>query len=520
MSPVSFRNRVTVVLIAVFVTAVNFISMPAEFYPGDAYAIKREAINLVRNGELGFRKSESSELGGFIKSEDQYYILNKSTDTYHNRWGPFNLAIFVLPELANLGKKATLIKGEPSADASVVLAHNIFNILLSVILAVFLYKTASLHTHRNYLRVFMVLSILYASFVWNYMRAQTYEIIHLTLFAGFFYYYVVFLRAFDGIRNFTSYRSYYFYNLFLAALCLSKSFFFFLYPFLFFAICFKLMEAGGEKKIGNLWRQKSNLFRIILPGVLTLAVFLLLSYLFYGELFLGYLSNKPHAGIIAYSYRYIPQRLYDYFISENRSLFVHMPLLILGLIGFPWYFRRHRYEAAFLMGSFLFAIVFFSFCYTVGEWCYGPRFFVFLLPALCLPLAYLVEYFIRSEKRLAMTAVTAAVLLVSALTVRAQMEVNSRAFHLRYELEDQLKLVINLSPGLQHYFAHANFAVIAHDTNIFMSGGNTGYLARALSRYQVPGQNKGALLIFLRKYLAPTFPENYFFKTVYGVDQK
>ncbi|MEJ2761057.1 MAG: hypothetical protein P8126_05830, partial [Gammaproteobacteria bacterium] len=266
MSPVSNKNRVTLFLIAVLVAAVNFISMPDEFYAGDAYSIKLEAINLVRNGELGFSKSKSANISTFLRNKDQYYILNESTNTYHNRWGPFNLAVFVLPELANLGRNMYLIGGKPYVGWHSILAHNIFNILLSVILAVFLYKTASLHTRRNYLRIFIVLAILYTTFVWNYMRAQTYEIIHLVLFAGFFYYYIVFLRAFDGIRSFRSYRSYYGYNLFLAGLCLSKSFFFALYPFLFFAICAKLMNTGGGGKISALWRHKNSLFWIIIPG--------------------------------------------------------------------------------------------------------------------------------------------------------------------------------------------------------------------------------------------------------------
>jgi len=498
------------VLIAVAVAAINFVSMPAEFYPGDAYAIEVEAVNLVRGGELGFSKDEANMITAFLAVRDQYFIYNQATGRYHNRWGPFNAALYVLPELANIARPRVFNGSHMDLDTAAILAHNVFNCILSVILAIFLYRLASLFTPYNSLRVFLVFGILYASFAWNYMRAQSYEIIHLTLFTGFFYYYVVFLRSFAATRRVTGCRSFYLYNLFLAGLCLSKTFYFFLYPVLFFPFCAKLISTGNTGIWDSLWRFRANLLRVIVPGVLTLAVCLLLSRWFYGDIFLGYLQNHPHSGAVSFSPQFIPARLYDYFVSNNRSLFVHMPLLLPGLAGFYWYARRHRYEAAFLIGAFLFCTVFFSFCYTVGEWCYGPRFFLFLLPALCLPVAYVVEALIRQYRYLALAVLATAMLLFSAVAVRAQLEVNSRAFHLRYELEDELGRAFDLPPEIAGYFAHANFAVIARDLNTLLAGGRTGFLAESLAAY-IPEGRKDEALQIIRRYLRPKFPLNYFF---------
>lgn len=506
------KHRLPLFLLALAVAAIGFLSMPAEFYAGDAYSIKLEAIHLVRGGEFGFSKSESDLIKDFLAVRDQYFIYNEETGRYHNRWGPFNLAVYIIPELANINAPEDHAGGKLQADRPAILAHNLFNVVLSVILTVLLYRLVSLFTRREILRVFLVLAVLYASFTWNYLRTQSYEIIHLTLFTGFFYYYVLFMRSFNAARRVTSYRSFYAWNLFLAALCLSKSFYFFLYPVLFLPFCAKLVSAAGVGPYRGLLDSRSNLLRVILPGMLTLAVYLLLSRLFYGEFFLGYLLNKPHSGAVAFSPAFIPARLHDYFISANRSLFVHMPLLAPGLIGFYWYLRRHRYEAWFLLGAFLFCIVFFSFCYTVGEWCYGPRFFLFLLPALCLPAAYVFEALIRHERYIALSAVTAAAVLISALGVYAQLEVNSRAFHLRYLLEGVLQRSIDLPPEIVHYFDHANFAIIARDLNTLLAGGHTGYLAETLADYVTPDKRAEALEI-LRNYLAPRFPVNYYLAT-------
>ena len=512
MSAVARKRNVTILILALAVAAINFISMPAEFYAGDSYAIKVEAMHLVRDGKFGFTAQEAYKLGGFLDVRDQYFRFNETTGKYHNRWGLFDLAISAIPELVNIGKPEQYLDGKAlKADKSSIFAHNIFNILLSLIFALFLYKSSLLFTRHNTLGVFLVFSILYASFTWNYMRAQSYEIVHLVLFTAFFYYYVLFLRSANNARSFATNRSFYLYNLLLAALCLSKSFYFYLYPILFLPICAKMISMSGQGVVRGMLLNRKNLCLVVLAGVVSMVVFLLSSYFYFGDIFFGYLKNHPHDGKIGFSYIFIADRLHDYFVSNNRSLFVHMPLLIAGLIGFPWCLRRHRYEALFLLGAFLFAVIYFSFCYTVGEWCYGPRFFLFLLPAMCLPSVYLVELFVKRRQVVALTALSMAVLLVSVISLRAQMDVNSRAFHLRYLLEGLLQQRVELPAEIRSYFEHANFAVIARDTNLLAQGKRTGYLAESFGKY-FQEDKKDELYAQLQQFVTSTFPENYYFR--------
>lgn len=511
MPAITHKRKLTIPLLAAFVLAVNFITMPADFYAGDSYAIKAEAIHLVRTGEFGFKKAEARDLGVLLDVTDQYFKLNTATGRYHNRWGLFNLLISSIPELVNMTRNEHFLRnGTLDIDEPSLFAHNIFNCLLSALLAVFLYRTAALFSRFNVLRLTLVVSTLYASFAWNYMRAQSYEILHLLLFTAFFYYYVVFLRCFDSRRRFTSYPSFILYNLCLAALCLSKSFYFIIYPLLFFPICARLTSINGGGLYRTVVRHGNNLLLVITAGVLTMLTYLIFSYFFYGQVFFGYLSAHPDSSRLAFSYRFIPARLHDYFVSENRSLFVHMPLLILGLAGFPWYLKRHRYEAWFLLVLFLFAVGFFSCCYTVGESCYGPRFFLFLLPVLCLPAVYPFELFIRQRRFAIVAALGTAVLVISAVSLRAQLEVNTWDFHLRYELQDQLQKGIGVPPAVADYFAHANFAVIARDTSRLIAGDPDNFLDQAYAQYY-PGNNKGALYRKLSKYVSARFRRNYYF---------
>ena len=82
---------------------------------------------------------------------------------------------------------------------------------------------------------------------------------------------------------------------------------------------------------------------------------------------------------------HVPERLYDYLVAPGFSLFLHFPLLVLAVFFARRFYRRYPVEAvlgavcaASLLGVFL---VFES----VGEWCYGPRYLLSVLPILALP---------------------------------------------------------------------------------------------------------------------------------------
>ena len=89
--------------------------------------------------------------------------------------------------------------------------------------------------------------------------------------------------------------------------------------------------------------------------------------------------------------------LYKLLFSPLRGLFVYSPLLLLSLPGLVWLWRRHRLEAALVVGSAGLTVLLFS-AWTSGEGLsWGSRFLIPVVPLLCLPLAPVVERAMRGS---------------------------------------------------------------------------------------------------------------------------
>jgi hypothetical protein len=74
-------------------------------------------------------------------------------------------------------------------------------------------------------------------------------------------------------------------------------------------------------------------------------------------------------------------------LSPGRGLFFYSPILLLGLLGLPALWRRHREAAAFIaamVGGGL--ALFCCWNWTAAGGCYGPRYIIPLCPLLLLPL--------------------------------------------------------------------------------------------------------------------------------------
>ncbi len=79
-------------------------------------------------------------------------------------------------------------------------------------------------------------------------------------------------------------------------------------------------------------------------------------------------------------------------VSPEKGLFLYSPVLLFGLAGFPWFFRRHRAEAWLFVALILANVSFHSlYVYYEGGWCWGPRFSVPITFALLLPAGLLLD---------------------------------------------------------------------------------------------------------------------------------
>jgi len=498
-----FAPAAMVVLgIAVF----NFWTMPRLFYRGDTLAIKAVAINLVRYGELGIPESRKQSILGLHPSlyeHDQYLVFNPARQRYYSRWG-------VVATLASAVPVAVQVAlGEPQElseqRGAVVFYHNLLNIGLSCLLAILLQQIALLYTRSRFRAWLFVLSCFYATFTWYYLRAQSYELLQSVLFAGYYYYLVRCLRA-EGTRARECLVN---SNVCLFLLVLTKIYFCFLFGVSLVALY--VAKDGLSVRPGVIcgWlvaNRRTVLRCVVLPGVATMAVVLALNGYQYGSVFkLGLGVPLPHRTEAPFSPIHYPAALWAYTVNPQWSLFFNFPLLLFAIPGVKRAWRGYRAEWVALLMVLLgvFAIVG-AFKSYLGEWCYGPRLFLFVLPCLCFPALLWLDSVLSRRRSATTVGCLVGVSAVLLLSCWLQVNVNALAFFAKYEeldtfctLQEKRHGTRELSPQMQRYFGWRPCGLIAAD---HLRAVRTGRTFPVLDALQGMAEVDGRLLSLQEAY--------------------
>lgn len=109
--------------------------------------------------------------------------------------------------------------------------------------------------------------------------------------------------------------------------------------------------------------------------------------------------------------------LYGWTLSPGKGVFLYMPLLLVAAVAYPAFARRHGFEAAVIAATTAVLVFFYArFWAWSGDWSWGVRFAVPLLPLWMLPLATgLVEW--RNLGRGLLASAAAASLAIQTLGV-------------------------------------------------------------------------------------------------------
>jgi hypothetical protein len=109
--------------------------------------------------------------------------------------------------------------------------------------------------------------------------------------------------------------------------------------------------------------------------------------------------------------------LWSFFFSFGKSIFFYAPPLVLTVLGLGRFVRTRAPLAwAILLTGGPVVCLYSKFAYWSGDWCWGPRYLLFLVPILLIPATFLVDEMLAARRRIALAA--CGVLLLIGFTVQ------------------------------------------------------------------------------------------------------
>lgn len=384
----------------------GFIFMPKDFYAGDSVAIKMTAINFVNTGKIGLPLKEREILGALVKNKDQYFFENEKKNKLYQRWGALNPITFAIPDLLSS-------TDDYEITSQHTFRHNIYNIILYTLFAFIFIKTLELFTKNKMAILLTSSSVLFSSILWHYSRAQAYEIFQVVFFSVF----TLSLFKFKRTKN-RKYKLLYLGS--FICMVFTKSILFLCAPI----IILYLNDFSIKRIIQLQSLLKRHLIDIVVISF-CVSLFLFNQKFFFNEFFPIRTAHPANPNEIDFSIKFFWPRFKDYFFSIDKGIIFHFPLLIFSFINFKKFFK-YRNEALYIISVFLIFSPVIMMFHTTGEWCIGPRYYLFILPYLALP-AYI--FFENSHIFLKLLAVSissfATILLVISFT---------QSFHFSYRL--------------------------------------------------------------------------------------
>jgi len=509
-------------LVTLFAFAlIAVITLPRFPYPGDNFVPRLECIYLAKHGELGIPYAARAQIAGFDAPKGQYFYSNDSKQRFYSKYGIFYTVAFLPPVLVELAAKPAF--DVQNQSESFYLTLFIYNLLLGICTVFYLFLLARFFSSSPWLCCGFTLATIYSTFLWHYLRIPALEIYQLLAFCGACFHIFAFsARRQKEDNSWRCWSHLLASTLWSGALVLMKS------SFVVLGFAFSFLAFFTDRtQVSLLMRPWVNFTRhwprylltLVIPWLLIFAILLITNTIRFGSPFdSGYMQWLADDGTpqtkFGLCYFWPNARTFLLHFSKNDfNLFRVYPYALLGL-GCLIVFARHRLFDALLILSAVIPGIYLLLVYNMadGQWCYGPRYFIFYAILLSFPLLWTLDRMAQRLNRWAKLLLLCLSLIPIFYWTRDQFYVNSVHYFVNYQLIPSLQSTRH--PSIDYYCKNTSRAAFSRDLFYYGIGLEKYYPIEVLRPYIQEEQRKAfASFNDLVDYFAQ--PNFYFFSGVH-----
>ncbi|MDA1055139.1 MAG: hypothetical protein O3C40_32355 [Planctomycetota bacterium] len=485
----SDKSRTALKWLLLGIGFVLFATMPRWIYIGDPVQMRAGTIELITHGtfEIPAERAESSGERG------HYFCQHPVNGRWYSKYGMANSLLYVPPlaiEYLQTGRLPHFEELSHAEMANRCFVLNLYNIALALVLAAYLYHLALLYVPRVGSAIVFVLLNFFATFLWYYLRAQTVEIFQVLFFSAAFYHLVRTHRLlrgrslrerailtgthFRGAKSHVSreqLRQGFWALTWLSLLCLEKQVYVLLLPV---TVSFLLVSMLGNATPASellsrvprgMLREWKTTAAICLPAGLTLALALGHNWYCFGSPFsTGYHQYEREKPILSW---HLEAGLYGFLMDPQKSVFLYFPLIVAAMVRFRSFLKKHAFEWSFvLIAVAIYYPLNSAFSVWRGGWCYGPRYLLFVMPALSLPLLELLDRRALTLGWSRISSIVVASLVIWSLVT--QPLIQGLEFFAFYRAHDPFMIGIH-EPRIDEYFRQP-FWIVNRDLVRYRTG--------------------------------------------------
>jgi hypothetical protein len=401
--PASKTHGRTAALLIILVALIGFIAAPSELFRGDPLCWMTEANSILRERSLAVPEANVG-----MGPVGQYFVRNPRDGRLYSKYG-VGSSLAMLPPLAIMH---VLDISDPAAALLIINGYYVF---VSALMAWLLYRLAGRYTQRPLARLLFVLSCFYATFMWYYLRAQTMDLFLCLYFIIWFHATTRVMERGDRPRWADILTAW------AMVLVMANT-----------RPIFLALAGVSALLMGiQLWRSKAGATRLLLgavvPAVLVAGSLALFNYVKFGAWYLtGYHQWEPSMHVPSLAHW---MNLYELLVDPQFSILITFPPLLLSLFAAGRFWHAHRRDYAIaLVAAVPICLIYALTLNWRGEWSAGPRYFLFALPVLALPMLHVIDGLIDHLRCWSVRIVAAGMVLLLGWSFATQALVICRPF--------------------------------------------------------------------------------------------